>query len=62
LIGQGNSIYSHGGRGHGGWGGIMQVPHGLPAPPLFRTLEEEPPPVNRAHTSVSPCLREKTGD
>jgi hypothetical protein len=30
--------------------------------PLFRALEEEPPPVNRAHTSVSPCLREKFGE
>jgi hypothetical protein len=27
--------------------------------PRFRAMEEEPPPVNRAHISVSPCLREK---
>jgi hypothetical protein len=33
-----------------------------PFSPLFRALEEGPPRVNRAHISVPPCLREKTGD
>jgi hypothetical protein len=41
-------------------GEILRVPRDLLALfPLFRALEEEPPPVTRAHTSVPPCLREK---